>query len=285
MKISELYRQNRTVLSFEVFPPKKEDGIETVYDTVAKLSVLKPDFISVTYGAGGGAAEKRLTADIAQRIKDKHGAEALAHLTCVGTSAGEINRIAEDLKGRGIENVLALKGDNTNGGGFPYAKDLIAELKKYGFCIGAAAYPEAHIACESVELDIERMKQKQDAGAEFFVTQLFFANDIFYRFMDRARAAGVTAPVSAGIMPILSKLQVQRMIFMCGASLPSPVIKMINRYGDEGESLLKAGVEYSYGQMRDLCTRGAQGIHIYTMNKPFIAEYCTGRLMADGLIK
>lgn len=285
MRIRDLYRQKKTVISFEVFPPKKEDGIETVYEAIGSLGALKPDFISVTYGAGGSDSGKSLTAEIARRIKDKHGTEALAHLTCSGMSPGGIDDAAADLKSKGIGNVLALRGDSAPGGGFKYAKDLIAALKKHGFCIGAAAYPEAHISCESLDLDIERLKEKQDGGADFFITQLFFDNDIFYSFMDKARAAGVTAPVSAGIMPILSKSQIQRMIFMCGASLPSPIIKMINRYGDEGESLRRAGVEYSHAQMSGLCRGGAEGIHIYTMNKPFIAEYCTARLKADGLIR
>lgn len=281
MKISELYRRGRPVISFEIFPPKREAGIGTVYEAIDDLGALRPDFISVTYGAGGSAAEGNLTAGIARRIKDRHGVEALAHLTCCGMSAEDAESAAGGLKVKGIENVLALKGDGDAGGGFAYAKDLIAALKKHGFCIGAAAYPEAHIACENLDLDISRLRQKQDAGADFFITQLFFDNDIFYRFMEAARAAGVTAPVSAGIMPILSKAQVQRMIFMCGASLPSPIIKMINKYGDEGESLMRAGLEYSFRQMRGLCGGGAEGIHIYTMNKPFIAEYCTSRLRAE----
>jgi len=275
MKICDFYKSNKAVISFEIFPPKKDGDIDTVYRTVNDLYALSPDVISVTFGAGG--SESGLTAQIAGHIKES-GIEPLAHLTCVGTEKSGIERIVEDFKRRGIQNILALRGDGAAGSGFTYAKDLIAALKNRGFCIGAAAYPEGHISCDNLDDDIRYLKQKEGAGAEFFITQLFFENGIFYRFLEKARAAGITAPVSAGIMPILSKAQLERMIFMCGASLPAPIIKLVNKYGEEGESLLKAGVEYSYRQMQDLCDNGAQGIHIYTMNKPFIAEYCVRRL-------
>jgi methylenetetrahydrofolate reductase (NADPH) len=281
MKISELYSPGKTVVSFEIFPPKKESGAETVYETLHSLGALQPDFISVTYGAGGSSREGNITAQISQYIKSECKTESLAHLTCAEMTAADIDFIAADLKGRGIGNVLALKGDAAAAGGFRYAKDLLAALKKYGFCLGAAAYPEGHISCESLADDMDYLKQKQDSGADFLVTQLFFSNDIFYRFFEKARAKGITLPVSAGVMPILSKPQLQRMIFMCGASLPSPIIKLVNKYGAEGESLVRAGVEYSCRQMQDLCDGGAEGIHIYTMNKPFIADYCLRNLRVN----
>ena len=278
MRICDLYKPDKTVVSFEIFPPKKESGAETVYGTVRELSVLRPDFISVTYGAGGSAREEGFTAEISEYIKDECRTEALAHLTCAGMRAGDIDSVAADLKRRGIQNVLALKGDSAVLGDFCYAADLIKTLKTHGFCLGAAAYPEGHITCNALADDIDHLKQKQDSGADFFVTQLFFVNDVFYSFLDKARSSGISLPISAGVMPILSRSQIQRMIFMCGASLPSPIIKLINKYGEEGESLVKAGVEYSCRQMQDLCDNGVQGIHIYTMNKPFIAEYCMAHL-------
>ncbi|MCL2369978.1 MAG: methylenetetrahydrofolate reductase [Firmicutes bacterium] len=278
MKISQLYKQNRTVISFEVFPPKKDDDIRTLYDALSGLSVFEPDFISVTFGAGGGRKGTSATAEIVRHIKDKHGIEALAHITCSGMKHSDVAPIVKDFRQKGISNLLALRGDEIADGGFVYAKDFIAELKNHDFCIGAAAYPEGHITCSDLNKDISHLKQKQDAGADFFITQLFFDNDCFYRFLDKARAVGVSKPISAGIMPMLSKAQIQRMIFMCGASLPAPIIKIIGKYGDEGESLVKAGMEYAYNQMQDLCDNGVDGIHMYIMNKPSIAEYCLSRL-------
>ncbi len=278
MRIDELYQSGKTVVSFEIFPPKKESGAETVYDTLRGLSALSPDFISVTYGAGGSLAAGNVTAQISAHIKEYGKTEPLAHLTCAELSAPDVESIAADLKAKKIRNVLALKGDAAPAGSFAYAKDLIRVLKRHGFCLGAAAYPEGHISSDRLTDDLLHLKQKQDSGADFLITQLFFSNDIFYRFLDKARGAGVSLPVSAGVMPILSRQQIQRMIFMCGASLPSPIIKLINKYGEEGESLVRAGVEYSCAQMQDLCDHGVPGIHIYTMNKPFIAEFCMKNL-------
>jgi methylenetetrahydrofolate reductase (NADPH) len=276
MKIIDLYNQGKTIISFEIFPPKKDSDIITIYNTINDLKKLKPDFISVTFGAGGRLTGSPVTVEIARRINEM-GMTSLAHITCSGLDSG-IDNIIADLKLKGIKNILALRGDEVHEGGFRYAKNLIAALSEHGFCIGGAAYPEGHISCDNLNEDILHLKQKEDAGAEFFITQLFFDNVLFYGFLEKARKAGVKAPISAGIMPILSKVQISRMIFMCGASLPAPVIKMINKYGDEGESLLKAGLEYSLKQLQDLCDNGAQGIHIYTMNKPFIAEYCMKNL-------
>ena len=282
MRISDLYKPKKTVISFEIFPPKKDADIDTVYNTLNGLSVLGPDFISVTFGASGERKGTNTTVEIVQYIKNNHKIEALAHLTCAGINNDDVNKIAADLKQRNIENILALRGDEMSlTGNFRYAKDLIAALKNYGFCIGAAAYPEGHISCDNLDEDIQHLKQKEDAGADFFITQLFFENSIFYKFMEKARTAGITVPVSAGIMPLLGKAQIERMIFMCGASLPAPIIKLINKYGNEGESLMKAGIEYSYLQMQDLCDNKVEGIHIYTMNKPFIAEYCINKLKVN----
>jgi methylenetetrahydrofolate reductase (NADPH) len=279
MKIRDAYKNKKCVISFEIFPPKKDGDINTVYDTVGALKLLKPDFISVTYGAAGDG-DKNKTAEIASVIKEKYKIESLAHLTLTHLNKDNVGALIGDFLQKKIENILCLRGDESAAltGGFKYAKDLIAELKPYGFCIGAAAYPEAHISCDSLDTDIAHLKQKQDSGADFLITQLFFDNEIFYRFIDRARKKGVTLPVSAGIMPILGRAQIERMIFMCGASLPPGIIKLVNRYGDKGDDLIKAGVEYTYRQMQNLCDNGAQGVHIYTMNKPFIAKYCMDNL-------
>jgi len=271
MKISDLYKKKKTVVSFEIFPPKKDASVEKVYDAIDKLTHLSPDFISVTYGAGGTVDKANVTADIAERIKS-FGIEALSHLTCVGMSTEDVTRAAADFKRRGIENILVLRGDDTEHGAFSYAKDFISALKGNDFCLGAAAYPEGHITQVDLATDISYLKQKQDAGADFFITQLFFDNAVFYRFLERAKKAGIKRPISAGIMPIIAKSQLERMAFLCGASLPAEVFKLINKHGDDGEALLKAGIEYAAKQILELRKEGVDGIHLYTMNKPAIAE-------------
>ena len=208
-------------------------------------------------------------------IQDDHGVPAVAHLTCAGASQQSISAAVADMKDRGIHNVLALRGDLPEGyepGDFRYAKDLIPVLADAGFCVGAAAYPEGHIDCDSLRLNVEHLRQKQDAGASFLVTQLFFDNDCFYRFREGAEAAGITVPITAGIMPFMSKAQIQRMVFMCGASLPSPIIKLLARYEDDPASLRQAGIEYACRQLTDLQAHGVEGLHVYTMNNPEIAR-------------
>jgi len=277
MYIAELFKRGKCVISCEIFPPKKSDGITGVLQTVKTLAGLNPGFISVTYGAGGSGALGDITADLAGEVS-KAGAIPLAHITAQAADDSDISVTTGKFKARDIKNILVLRGDEVKNGKYQYAKDLLNDLKDKGFCLGAAAYPEGHISVEDPYRCINHLRQKQDAGAEFFITQLFFSNDIFYRFRDRAGSAGITVPISAGIMPILSKAQIARMIFMCGASLPAPIIKLINRYGEEGDSLAKAGVDYALCQMQDLKSNGAAGIHIYTMNKPRIAEHCMAKL-------
>jgi methylenetetrahydrofolate reductase (NADPH) len=278
MRIIDLFRKERPPVSFEVFPPKKEADFEGIYEILEQLSNYAPDFISVTYGAGGSGAINK-TAEIASYIQKKHGIPSLAHLTCVGSKREMIAEMLEDMEAEGIENILALRGDLLEGqtltGSYTYAADLIRELRSASkFCIGAACYPEGHIACDDVELDLERLHQKQEAGADFFITQLFFDNNLFFRFFERAQKTGITIPISAGVMPFLSRAQIQRMIFMCGASLPSQIIKLLHKYQNDPEDLRKAGIEYAADQIEGLLAGGAEGIHIYTMNRPEIAEYC-----------
>lgn len=270
-------------VSFEIFPPKGELSMESARTIAQELAKLDPAFISVTYSAGG-SGNKQATAEIAAMIQDDHDVPAVAHLTCAGASQQSISTAVADMKDRGIRNVLALRGDLPEGyepGDFLYAKDLIPVLADAGFCVGAAAYPEGHIDCDSLRLNVEHLRQKQDAGASFLVTQLFFDNDCFYRFREGAEAAGITVPITAGIMPFMSKAQIQRMVFMCGASLPSPIIKLLAKYEDDPGSLRAAGIEYACAQLTDLQQHGADGLHVYTMNQPDIARACAGALRAS----
>ena len=273
MKISEIFSQ-KTPISFEIFPPKDNLSADVLRSTLAELKLLSPDFISVTYSAGGTGNSNK-TVELAGIVKNEFGIETMAHLTCINSDKSTVSSVVESIKEKGIENILALRGDIIDGNeptDFFHASDLISFLKDSGLCMGAACYAEGHVTCESIEKDIEYLKLKQDKGASFFVSQLFFENRAFYEFKERAERAGITVPVTAGIMPMMSKAQVSRMIFMCGASLPSEIIRILNKYENDPESLKQAGVEYAARQVRGLLENGADGIHLYTMNKPEIAS-------------
>lgn len=281
--ICQLYDQKRPVLSFEVFPPKQDSQIETIYATLDHLTGLSPDFISVTYGAAGSGNAHR-TAEIASAVR-KRGVEALAHLTCVSTDRNQINTILDNLKEKNIDDILAMRGDLPAGSSLPlskdyrYASDLIEDIAGRGdFCIGAACYPEGHIDCDDFSVSLDHLRLKQDAGANFLISQLFFENDLFWNFLEKARLKGITLPISAGVMPIMSRSQIERMIFLCGASLPSKIIRLLHRYEHSPADLEKAGVEYAIAQMEDLVRGGAEGVHIYTMNKPHVAALAINRL-------
>ena len=282
MKVDEIFRQARAAntrpVSFEMFPPKGELTLEKARDVAGKMTALGPDFISVTYSAGG-SGNKGATAQIASMISHEFDTPSVAHLTCISLTHAELADKINELHAAGVENVLALRGDVPEGAPtgpgcseFRYAKDLIPELVDAGFCVGAAAYPEGHIECDDLRLSVERLKMKQDVGASFFVTQLFFDNEYFYRFRELADAMGITIPITAGIMPFMSKQQISRMVFMCGASLPSPVIKILARYENDPDSLRAAGIEYACRQLEDLNAHGADGLHVYTMNRPSVAR-------------
>ncbi len=282
--IKNLYKEKKPVLSFEIFPPKADSGIEMVYNTVNELAGLEPDYISVTYGAGGSQESQR-TGDIAANITERHGISSLAHLTCITTGKEAVHSQLDTMKKRGVRNVLAMRGDKPQDDSvavsqdYRYASDLITDIKARGdFCIGAACYPEGHIECESLEKDIGYLLEKQNAGADFFITQLFFDNTLFWNFLEKARARGVNAPISAGVMPILSRGQIERMIFMCGASLPSSIIRLLHKYEHRPDDLQKAGIEHAVRQMEELVEGGADGVHIYTMNRPGIAQKAIKRL-------
>ena len=271
--VSELFRGNQP-LSFEIFPPRGDLTEVEARRVAGELAELDPAFISVTYSAGG-SGNSGATTKVASLIQNELGVPSVAHLTCQGLTRDMLEEKIAEMRAAGIKNVLALRGDprpDAPQGDFAYAADVIPVLREAGFCVGAAAYPEGHVTCTSLEDDIAHLREKQDAGAQFLVTQLFFDNEDFFRFRDLAARAGITAPITCGIMPFMSKNQVSRMIFMCGASLPSPIIRLLNRYEGDDEALRRAGIEYAAAQLRGLRDAGADGLHVYTMNKPAVAR-------------
>jgi methylenetetrahydrofolate reductase (NADPH) len=274
MLIRDLFGQKKRTLSFEVFPPVREGNLESLFKTVAELKELKPDFISVTYGAGGGTRDK--TIEIASRVQNEFGSEALAHLTCVAATRDDIARIVEEMKKHNIENILALRGDPPKGeekfvrpaGGFGFASELVSFIRELnGFCIGVAGYPEGHPEASSFDDDLKNLKRKVDAGADFIVTQLFFNNDDFYRFRDRALALKINVPIIPGIFPILNYKQVLRITELCGAKIPSALGEKLCWLKDKPEDVEKYGIEYAQKQARDLLHNEVRGLHICTMNQ------------------
>ncbi len=277
MKIRKLFdNKEKTVFSFEVFPPKKTSPIESVYGKLEEICALKPDFISVTYGAGGTGGHSR-TCEIASKIKNDFGVESMAHLTCVNSTRAMIDATLEDLKSHNIENILALRGDYVEGvepkKDFVYASELCAYIKSSGdFDIAGACYPEVHYESKDEVEDVLNLKKKVDAGADHLISQLFFDNGAFYRFLERTRIAGIDVPVEAGIMPVTNKSQIERMVSMCGASLPPKFVKIMQKYDSKPEALRDAGIAYAVEQIVDLIANGVDGIHLYTMNNPYIAR-------------
>lgn len=276
MKINKLFEQEKPVFSLEIFPPKKTSAIEGIYKTLDELAMVKPDFISVTYGAGGGKAGQQ-TCDLASYIKNNLGVEPLAHMTCVNSSEEEVRANLERLKEHNIENVLALRGDRVEGGienpKFSHANEL-AELIRANSTmnIAGACYPEGHSECESIDADIENLKYKIDAGVTHLITQLFFDNEQFYVFMDKLRKSGIDTPVEAGIMPIVTTRQLERTVALSGASLPADFTRMVSRYSQNPEALHHAGIAYAIEQIHELLEHGVQGVHVYTMNNARVAK-------------
>ena len=276
-KIKDLFEKGKAVFSFEIFPPKRNDSIDTIYETVEQLYTLNPDFISVTYGASGKLADNS-TCEIASFIKKEYGLESAAHLTCVNSSREEIDVMLERLAENGIDNILALRGDIVpdvpRKYDFAHASDLITYIKSkdYDFGISGACYPEGHPNSVSVVEDILNLKKKVDGGAEHLVSQLFFENEMFYEFLDKARIAGITVPIEAGIMPVTNRKQIERMVSLCGASRPSKFTKMMQRYEHKPEAMRDAGIAYATNQIVDLLSHGVDGIHLYTMNYPYVAK-------------
>lgn len=285
MKISELFKKDKTVFSFEVFPPKKTSGFESIRDAIDVIAICAPDYISVTYGAGGNTANT-LTRDIAEHIKNDCGIEAMAHITCVNNTKDEVLTVMDSFVEAGIENILALRGDvNPNvppKTDFKHASDMIEFIREHSkydhIGISGACYPETHTEASDLDADIANLRIKVDAGAEELISQLFFDNAFFYDFRDKARAAGINVPISAGIMPVTSKSQIERMVTMCGASLPQKFVRMITKYENRPDALVDAGIAYAAEQITDLLSTGVDGIHLYTMNNPYVARKITGMI-------
>lgn len=275
MKIGEFYKKDAPVLSLEIFPPKRDYPLETVFETIEELKNLNPKFISVTYGAGGSSRGR--TVEIAARIKRDYGVEPLAHLTCVSHTRQEVLEILEQLVKENIHNILALRGDppeddpnfDFSKQEYHYAYELIRDAKKvYDFGIAAAAYPEGHRECKRLSEDLKYLKQKVDEGVDFLITQMFFDNRFYYDFVDKAVAMGINCPIIPGIMPVLNPKQVRRIIYLSGgASIPSKLLDLVEKYGLKPEDMEKAGIDYASEQIRDLLEEKVGGVHLYTMNK------------------
>ncbi len=274
MKLTEIINSDHLSLSFEVFPPKTDDTFESVKLATEKIAELKPSYMSVTYGAGGGTSE--YTFKIAENLK-AHGIPALAHLSCVSSSKDEIKAKLTELKENNIENILALRGDIPEGmemqhHDYKYASELIREIRDFGgFCIGGACYPESHPESESSFKDIENLRKKVEAGCEFLTTQMFFDNNIYYNFLYRLRNAGVDVPVVAGIMPVTNPKSIKRICRISGSALPQRFVRIVDRFGDSPEAMAEAGIAYATEQIIDLFANGVNAVHVYSMNKPEVA--------------
>jgi methylenetetrahydrofolate reductase (NADPH) len=281
MKVSQVYKKKRS-LSFEIFPPKKDQELSNIDETLGVLAELNPDFISVTFGAGGSSNCNR-TIELAKKIKYEYKIEPVVHLTCLHYDRNEIDSFARVLKAEGIENVLALRGDaNPNvpaKNDFRHSSDLISYLKdRNDFCFLGACYPECHPESEYRVSDLKGLKTKVDLGAEVLVSQLFFENRIFYDFAERCRIAGIDVPVIPGIMPVINANQIKRMISLCNASFPERFCRIIRKYENNSEALFDAGMSYCLSQIIDLIADGIPGIHLYTMNNPKVARRICDRI-------
>ena len=280
MKISELLKQDGYRLSFEVFPPKKSTGLESVRQATEEIAKLAPSFVSVTYGAGGGTSD--YTLDIAENIKERTGVPVLAHITCVSSSREKVAGYIKRLKEAGIENVMALRGDLTpemegqdrSGWDYRYAYQLVEELKAAGdFCIGGACYPEVHPESANRCEDVLHLKQKVNAGCDFLTSQMFFDNDLFYSFLYRVRDIGIDVPVIPGIMPITNANQVEKAVKLSGCHMPMRFMSLVDRFGGNAAAMEQAGIIYASEQIIDLYANGIRNVHVYTMNKPRVAVW------------
>lgn len=276
MKIRDILNDNKVHISFEIFPPKTDAGYNNVLSAAEQIAALKPSFISVTYGAGGGTSKN--TAKIASHIRQDFGVESLAHLTCVSSTKDEVHRVIDRLKEQGIENILALRGDIPKDDTFPvpnqykYACELIEDIKSQGdFCIGAACYPEGHVESACKKEDIIHLKNKVECGVDFLTTQMFFDNSILYNFLYRIREQGITVPVLPGIMPVTNGKQMKRICDLSGTILPQRFRAIVDCFGDNPAAMQQAGIAYATDQIIDLIANGIRNIHIYSMNKPEVA--------------
>ena len=287
MKISTLLARDTLSLSFEVFPPKTETAFESVKHATEEIAALAPAYMSVTYGAGGGTS--RYTLDIAKNIKERYGVPSLAHLTCVSSTRQTVSERIADMRTAGIENVMALRGDvpaelagaDRTGWDYRYAIDLVRELHAAGdFCIGAACYPEIHPESTDRREDIRYLCEKVEAGVDFLTTQMFFDNNLLYSFLYKLREAGVSVPVIPGIMPITSAKQIERAIALSGSFMPRRFMSLVDKFGGDDEAMKQAGIAYATDQIIDLYANGIYNVHLYTMNKPEIAQSIQNNLSA-----
>lgn len=280
MKIIDILNKKKLTISFEVFPPKTETGFESVKVATEEIAKLKPSFMSVTYGAGGGTS--KYTLDIAKNIKSMYGVPTLAHLTCVSSTKATVEERIKDIREAGIQNIMALRGDipeemqndNRADWDYRYAIDLIRELKAtdYDFCIGCACYPEIHPESDNQADDIKHLKEKVDAGCDFLATQMFFDNNLLYNFLYKIREAGITVPVIPGIMPITNANQVERAIKLSGSFMPQRFKSLVDKFGSNPAAMKQAGIAYATDQIIDLYANGITDVHVYSMNKPDVAE-------------
>lgn len=280
MKIKDILNKEEFSLSFEVFPPKTDTAFQSVEAAVTEIAALKPAFMSVTYGAGGGAS--RYTLDMAKTVEEKSGVSTIAHLTCVSSTKDTVRQKIKEMREYGIENVLALRGDLTpemensdrSKWDYRYAIDLIRELKESGadFCIGGACYPEVHPESVNQKEDIRRLKEKVDAGCDFLTTQMFFDNNLLYNFLYKIREAGITVPIVAGIMPITKANQVERAIKLSGSFMPQRFKALVDKFGMYPDAMMQAGIAYATDQIIDLYANGVTNVHVYSMNKPEVAR-------------
>lgn len=276
MKVSDILQDNKVTISCELFPPKKGSQLENYKAIVAQTAELKPSYISCTYGATGGTSD--YTVEIADTI-NACGIPAIAHLTCASSTKEKVHSVIRELKERGIENILALRGDIPENADFPlpnqyhHAIELIREIRKVGdFCIGGACYPEGHPEAATMDEDLDYLKEKVDAGCEYLTTQMFFDNNVYYRFLYKALAKGINVPVTAGIMPVTNAAQVKRTISLTGNLVPAKFLSIVDRFGDNPAAMRQAGIAYATEQIIDLIANGVNHIHIYSMNKPDVAE-------------
>ena len=288
MKLTEIFEKNKYSLSFEVFPPKTSDVYDSVKTATEEIAALRPAFMSVTYGAGGGTS--KYTLDIAKNIREVHGVESLAHLTCVSSTRETVKSRIADFQAAGIENVMALRGDipadmlsdDRSGWAYRHAIDLIDELKNSGadFCIGGACYPEVHPESVNQKEDIRHLKEKVDAGCSFLTTQMFFDNNLLYNFLYKIREAGIEVPILAGIMPITNAKQVERAIKLSGSFMPQRFKTIVDKFGGDPQAMKQAGIAYATDQIIDLFANGVTNVHVYSMNKPDVAATIQANLSA-----
>ncbi len=275
MKVKDIINREKPSLSFEVFPPKTQDKFEVVSSASNKIALLKPDFMSVTYGAGGSTA--KYTVEIAKSILDT-GVTPLAHLTCVCSTKESILEKLKELKDNGIENILALRGDIPQGTkpsqwDFQYASELVTFIKENGdFCVGGACYPEKHVESSSEKEDLEHLKHKVECGCDFLTTQMFFDNDLFYKYLLRVRSCGISVPVIPGIMPVTNGKMIERSCKLSGAVLPDRFKRIVERFSDDPKAMEQAGIAYATEQIIDLFANGINAVHVYSMNKPAVAQ-------------